>query len=286
MESLNKCVDFDRYSDQSAIDDSMLCEVGSVVAQALVGALSLSHSGITHNDMHSGNLMYKTNLSRDEISQGAIQYVVGEGGRRLVIPTSCDCRVCVIDFGLSAAKLASGRVIGGNTMDEFNIPGLGGVNTDARTIALDLCCTLPLLVSYLLGEPVECDKKATKSKKKSKSKKNKNTQNAQNAQSKDAPQLSARATQFREFLTDFLKLALSEKVNDIHLWRWFRHDDMLTKVCKELSVEPEEDWGKTLKNDCGKYHILREIALCEHTTCDALTEESVTALLMKHYGAV
>ena len=107
-------------------------ETAALVAQTLAGILSLADMGISHNDLHTGNLMYKES---DTSSLSLEVPLVGEEKLKLVIPTYKNLTVHVIDFGLSCAQIGERR-IGGNTISSFNIDPMGTLNNDIRTLAL------------------------------------------------------------------------------------------------------------------------------------------------------
>ena len=253
-------------------------ELEAVVAQALAGVVSLCDSGVTHNDLHVGNLVYSKSRRRRMryISarmplegQCAVEACDGGGpfdecrdaassnSDRVRLPVYQGRRVHAIDFGLAHAA-----GLGGTTMRGLNMRPDRGVDMDVRTLALDIYTRAQRAARALLRHP------------------------ERTAACGEPPEVS----RARSFVRDFLHTALvANNAPEIGSTdRLFQHPGHLRRAARKCGVVVK-DHNKTMRNLSGKYHIIREMlfqpSANSHTTCwPTITRRDVVELLRRHYA--
>lgn len=239
--------------------DGTVLQLETVVAQAVAGIISLSDAGVTHNDLHIDNLMYSVESETSHITTLVPTEAQSEEKTELRLPAHNGARMHLIDFGLACAKLPCGTQLGGNTVAEFGLERCGGLNTDLRTLALDLCSRSPRLVKSLLVRLDEAD----------------------NSEDHTNPLFRA-----KRFLSEFFKMALRslpEETDEMPLaYRLFRNMKLLKKICSKENVALRDN-NKTPNNLRGKYHIIREVFLHPESTCAKLRRQDAVDLLRMHY---
>lgn len=256
-------------------------ELEAVVAQALAGVVSLCDAGVTHNDLHVGNLVYSKSRRRRMRYISAQMPLEGQcavdacddsirdeclfdgcltkchhataSSDRVRLPVYEGRRVHAIDFGLAHAV-----GLGGTTMRELNMRPDRGVDMDVRTLALDIYTRAQRAARALLRHP-------------------------ETAAARGEPPEVSRA---RSFVRDFLHMALvannSREISSTD--RLFQHPGHLRRAAKKCGVVVK-DHNKTMRNLSGKYHIIREMLFQPSTDPNwpTITRRDVVELLRRHY---
>lgn len=241
-----------------------IMKLESIVAQAAVGTVALSDIGITHNDLHVGNLMYTYTL---EFNPMQVKIPCGDGSQNsdtiLEIPVYDGKKVHVIDFGLSSIHLKHMDItIGGTYAQECGLSPCRGLDIDLRTLALDLLVTSRKVIHQLFMNklpPIGLIETCTYENEKQ------------------------QLIRGWRFLHAFLNMTLSIG-EDRNILQVFKNNKTLRKLASSVSITVRFKDLKTLR---AKYHIVRNILFCKNADClniPRLTRDTIITLLSTYYS--
>lgn len=226
-----------------------LLELESIVAQVILGVLSMDDLNITHNDLHLSNLMYSGNCFNN-----SIDCCIPSSDSPPIdvkIPVYNGTKVHIIDFGLASIQIIQDDVrrdVGGNIIGDIGLNAFGTLNTDAITFAMTIFQEAPKFIKKLVKLDSCCP----------------------------FPQANAQRA------WGFLKSFFVKTLHDTNIISLFCKTKKLKEVAASMQVKVR-DTNKNLYTILGKYHLIREIMFKPGAT-PMLHRQDLERIMQTSYG--